>query len=327
MKKHLNMATPSIRCYQHYAFPSGIVNGNIRDKEYIYNLFIRLVYRKKDDTDIELDKPYFFAHIPTLFIEEGLIIPSVIKYPFNSNDRTSVIDFVRQCIDKEAYVSGMWNEYFIPRKDAYLKYNYERNYLIYGYDDEEKCFISAGYLGKNFWSDKFKISYDAFVESLMIKHETIIFFTYTYNKAFNSSLDLKKIEKEISDYVNSNSLIKSNKDYSYGISANYDYFKNFQSKIKMKGELILPPLYALLEHKSFMFERLHYLKRLGAIRIEQDELDAYEAVMKTHHAILNMGLKYKLTGNEEVLKNISKIGMEVTDREYYILKSIYPTIS
>lgn len=150
MTKKLKIAIPPIRCYQHYAFPVSIINSNIQQKEYLYSLFIKLVYRRNRDTDIEFDTPRFFSHIPTFFAEKGLIIPSVTKYHLNADDKESMISFVKQLINNGIYVSGMWNENYIPGKDAYNKYNYKRNYLIYGYNEEKRCLISAGYLGKNF---------------------------------------------------------------------------------------------------------------------------------------------------------------------------------
>ena len=75
MTKKLKIAIPTIRCYQHYAFPVSIINSNIQQKEYLYSLFIKLVYRRNRDTDIEFDTPRFFSHIPTFSINQilGLI--------------------------------------------------------------------------------------------------------------------------------------------------------------------------------------------------------------------------------------------------------------
>lgn len=323
MTKKLKIAIPPIRCYQHYAFPVSIINSNIQQKEYLYSLFIKLVYRRNRDTDIEFDTPRFFSHIPTFFAEKGLIIPSVTKYHLNADDKESMISFVKQLINNGIYVSGMWNENYIPGKDAYNKYNYKRNYLIYGYDEEKRCLISAGYLGKNFWSNEFNVDYCDFAASLYEREKTICFFTYIYNDAFNSTLDLKEIKKDVMDYLNSTILIKNQKECSFGLNANKDFFENLQRKVEKKGDLTFPPLYALYEHKNFMLERLAFLKKLDAIKISEKDMRLYKEVVDVYRAILYMGVKYKMTREKESIKKISKMGHETIEIEQDILGNTF----
>jgi|GEM_PF-5818497 len=76
-----------------------------------------------------------------------------------------ILSFVKKAIDTCFYITGSYNEKFIFGKRAYKKYDFWHDYIIYGYDDENNCFYSAGFMEDGNYKT-FKISYDIFLISI-----------------------------------------------------------------------------------------------------------------------------------------------------------------
>lgn len=227
---------------------------------------------------------------------------------------------MKECINDGIYVSGLWDEFYVPQKQAYHKYNYIRNCLIYGYDDEIQCFESAGYIGENIWS-LFKISYSDFLQSMIVDEDFVRFNTYIFNNNFNKTADIKRISNDIKDFLDSRQLIEES-DYSFGIQANRDYFKNFIEFTTKAKIAVLQPLFALYEHKCLMYDRLNYLSLSGMASIPQDILKEYQKIPRIYRQLLNRAIKYNITKRKDVLEEITSIGSQCVELEEKLLNNI-----
>ncbi|AEY67382.1 hypothetical protein [Clostridium sp. BNL1100] len=308
IKKILSFNKPFIRCYQHYAFPTGIIEANLPNKDYLYNNFINIVYKKGYLTDIEFDMPYFMSM-------EGLFVSIYAMFPSEFYDTPNLVNYIKKCINNNIYVSGIWNEFFIPAKLGYMKFNFERNYLIYGFNDETNSFLSSGYIGDDIWDD-FEVPYDDFVKSLVVKDGYIRFNNYILNTNFNKGLDFSVISERIKNYLDSKPFIEE--DFSFGIKGIYDYFF-FLGEDGIK----LPSLYALYEHKSTMLKRLMLLNELGYIEFYKELEVQLKKVVNAYTTIINLAIKDHVKNNIYIMEKIRERGLAALRIEEDVLRKIF----
>lgn len=313
MKEVLEFGTPFVRCYQHYAFPMGILSKKLHKKEYLYNLFLALTYDSNSLWCIEFNHPYFLS-------TDGIFVAGNAMYPKEYEKNMELIEFVKDCIHNETYVSGVWNEFFIPQKQAYQKQRCIRNYLIVGYNDEEQYFNSVGYIGENIWA-YFPVSYNNFLNAIFMEKQSFQFNLYIYNKNFDKSIQILLIAEELKNYLKSQPWGKTDSN-TYGIQANQEYFKNFIEFSRKANVAVLPPLQALYEHKIMMRERLEYLSEKHIIELPKQGFIKFQEIPKTYKHLLNRAIKYNFTRREEVLQEITKIGLEAVDLEEQLLSQV-----
>lgn len=89
-----------------------------------------------------------YSAIDNWAIEEKVLIKSLAKVDHGEVEGSNcdIIDFLRNSLKTGHYLYGPYNEQMIPQKEAYNKRYYLHDYILYGYDDEQKCFLSAGYI-------------------------------------------------------------------------------------------------------------------------------------------------------------------------------------
>ena len=71
----------------------------------------------------------------------------------------------KQMLEQGFYVSGTYDEFFIPGKGAYQVRSFVHGYIIYGYDDLKGVFKSAGYLADGRYK-QFDIIYEDYYRSV-----------------------------------------------------------------------------------------------------------------------------------------------------------------
>lgn len=312
MSNMLVFNNPIVRCYQHYAFPMGIIGKQLADETYLLNLFTSLVYNSNSLWCIEFNHPYFLSC-------DGLFMAGNAMYPSEYEKTEELITFVKKRIDAGVYVSGNWNEFFIPEKENYQKKEYVRNYLLYGYDDEAQAFSSAGYVGYNIWKE-FTVSYDDFLNSLFLERGSYCFNLYQYNRNFNKGIDCERIAADFNGYVHSRPW-KDTKDI-FGIDGIEAYFRNFILFTDRAGMAVLPPMQALYEHKDMMARRLTYMAQENFIIVPESSLKEIAELPKLYRHLINRGIKYNLTGRREVLDEITDMGLDAVNQERQLLKQV-----
>lgn len=57
-----------------------------------------------------------------------------------------IFDFFEDIISSGYYITGIFNERYIPEMSAYNNYDYHHTYLLYGFDRTNREFYSAGFL-------------------------------------------------------------------------------------------------------------------------------------------------------------------------------------
>lgn len=149
-----------------------------------------------------------------------------------------IINLIHEMLDTGNYVFGRYNEYYIPQKNSYHSRYYVHDFIIYGYDEVEQVYYSAGYLADG----KYK--------------------PFTIN-GIDNHIDIRMIYEDLYDYLHSiNRRNIVNKDKIFGIDCEYvfvDYLTQLNSSdapylIDMRH----PKFFS--EMKMLMCERLKYLE-------------------------------------------------------------------
>ena len=114
-----------------------------------------------------------------------------------------ILKLFRQMLSNGHYIQSCYNEESIPGKWAYQNSFYHHDFLLIGYDDVKKVFLSAGYL-KDRKFQRYEIPYSNMLQSILsLKMERLWFSFWTYNPDVSFFLNLPRVISELSDYLNS----------------------------------------------------------------------------------------------------------------------------
>ncbi|EPR10591.1 hypothetical protein L323_13825 [Ruminiclostridium papyrosolvens C7] len=127
-------------------------------------------------------------------------------FPSEFCDDQNLVNFIKKCINNNIYVSGIWNEFFIPSKLGYKNFNFERNYLIYGFDDDTKSFLASGYISDDLVDDNFLASTNTVLDHITFIHDRLkyIFRLTEQNiRIFTLSNEIMDLISELKKTINS----------------------------------------------------------------------------------------------------------------------------
>ena len=257
---------PFFQCYHNRAFPLGVIQGNAATDimpwlcaKYINCSFEPQSYGMKFDI-CTFDA---WGNIEKITTSQTISLDKPIYDLLNIN----IIETIKKLIDNNYYVHGGYNEKYIPRKAAYKKYDCPHDYMIIGYDDENKKLISVGYTDSEKY-ERFEINYEDYIQSLSKEHIEIN--TCKFNKNFKILLNLDRVISELKDYISSsNSAYNAFLKKHYGIDA-LEKFKDYISEC-YENKKIVEKKYtrAFNEHRNMMLNRIRYLaQEIRAIRMD-----------------------------------------------------------
>lgn len=316
MKKILSVNNPYVRCYNHHAFPTGILGSYHKENSWLYNNFLQIEFNPNARRPIDFVFDYFFE-------DERAFIKGYYMIPEGDKNETNFIPIIRELIDSNSYIVGIWDEYYIRAKSPFHRNHYEHNYIIYGYDDIERTLFSAGYVGENMTWSKFTVKYDEFVKSLVVDKGFIRFNNFIPSRSFNSKINYKKISNGINKYLESDNAVKEHESI-YGTQGVQGFFEFIKNDICKNAEMVhLPSIFALYEHKKLMLERIIYLDQHNFVKLNGE----WEKVLKTnvdiYKKIINLCIKYNLTLNCILGKKIYELGISSLNEETCVLRGVF----
>ena len=144
-----------------------------------------------------------WIYMPDMYHKLDIQFNKNIDEGFKEFNEPNFLIYLKKLLEQGFYIQGFYDEYFIPGKDAYEKYPLSHGYLIYGYDDKNQCFLSAGY--NNDIYKPFNIEYSNFLNSITSKNvnSTSISFIKPNEKYLNIPTDIKKVYVVIRGYLES----------------------------------------------------------------------------------------------------------------------------
>lgn len=304
---------PPIKGDQGFAYPLSVLfaDGN-EYYPWFLNNFIQLIF-KKDFSIFSFYKDSWWFMKDNVFMYYFVMFPSFML----SDNRDFICKYITYMIDNECYLTGEFNEYYIPNRSSYQKLNYEHECLVYGYDNFNQKYNLAGYTNRGFYEPTC-VSYDEFYNSLkhIYTRNTLNLHFFKKSTTIKPKLDLIKIKTFLKDYIESKDSTKQyDEEYLYGIDAcSYllIYIETIHNHIDLRF------FYNLLEHKKCMYNRINYL--LGNHFIKNGSiLYKYNNVVNLAQIILNMSIKFNITHKINILNNIKNQLMILLDNEKIIL--------
>ncbi len=221
----------------------------------------------------------------------------------------SIEDLIKQIkndLNNNIYIGGMYDEYYIPGKTCYHNYHYWHDYYLYGFDDEEQCFYTVGYFD-NMTYKNHKITYKDFALSVS-PHENVLFqqqttyssyyirITYKPNERCIDQLSIPEIYRNLYDYRFPKKPINMMEQCT-GV-----YCYEALCKFLSDGYFDLRSHRTIMEHKQHMSNRLKFINMNSKIQISEELCKIYDLEIKNKSSVLfNIAIKYSLTADHSLI--------------------------
>ncbi|GBF75028.1 hypothetical protein PA598K_03407 [Paenibacillus sp. 598K] len=224
-----------------------------------------------------------------------------------------LIRLMLQFIDDGNYVDVEMNEFFVPDRKAYGKYNRMHGSLIYGYNTETQLFYLAGYAAGNVFKQS-QMTFEQFRRAFdRDRDKNIRLLQLHHYRSF--ALDTTAIRDQLTHYMNATNAqpglsmnVQAEPKIVYGLEAYDSLIHNLPLHLQD-----IRPLQVVYEHKRMMSLRLEHLHRLQALDHLTFEWLSEEYRNLERLALLcrNLQLKNAVTPNtryvDSMLANIMKI--------------------
>jgi hypothetical protein len=286
--------------YHNTAFPLGIIIGNAARNDIDLEPWFasRYIHCQFDDRSPTNKFNLSYAYIKENWaVEDKLLLRHSINIRMSVLDRCDwdIIQLLKEAINNGYYPNGLYNEEMIPGKKSYLAQYYLHDYMLYGYDDEKKSFLSAGYLSDQKY-ESFLIPYANMKAALLSRRDGKLFLDFwKYNEKKSPCFDYFKLKKELKLYLDSAIPASSvlHKKVFYGSKALSALGIRLREDYKRFG--VVDPRYTrgIMEHKFFMKLRVEFLMKNGYIKKERYYHFAND-VYKMAERIHLLGIKFTI---------------------------------
>ncbi|MDR1464865.1 MAG: hypothetical protein LBJ11_06155 [Oscillospiraceae bacterium] len=295
---------PSINVFSFWSNYLGILSGAGYDmRGVLYNNYITLIYA------IAADHLGFIGGLRAKWSFRHKIVFSPPKDP---------IRFMEQTLSEKKYITIMLNSLHLSS----ISSNHEgyHDWLIYGYDSEERKFYAAGYVLQSDYSvftyETIQFSYEDFISALPPKGKKVrkILLSWLPSRYHVQKFSLIKL------YIN---LIF----YAYNVLPTlfngrvYPVFiKRFEcSHFGNDYPFDLRPLKVLIEHKKLLLRMMAELVPDGLAIVE------FREILNLAEKVLMVALKYNITGKNKQQKTLAICNAlrEIRNREPRILRRFF----
>lgn len=326
--------SPAIKSYVGHAYPFGIIEANFGEQillQLLCDKYINCIYSQNDRNQ------FYICETDSWFEHSGAITRrNIVRKEKDITSVREVIGEARRRLIKGEYIYSSPNEGKISAISQGVKYDFDHECLIYGFNDEEKFYQSIGYVRSSGYFKHYtpyKITYDEYADALLnVQKDEIELLFYKVNKDFIlPDFDLNNILTLLGQYIDSDMPEISTRsdlreiisvgELKFGISA-WKQLSEYIDNIIPGEEIDMRYVRSYMEHKCLMEKRIIYILKYLAV---SNTLMAEEAsgVYKEAQKIMSLSLKYNLTGNKILLKHISdKIKFNNLNEIEYLSKAV-----
>lgn len=321
---------PVVRCYHNLAFPLCFIQGNAEmiGKDitpWLIGKYLNCVFDEKAyDNRYEICMHDWWGHEEHVIYHQHI---SMFKHIY-INLKIDVLHMVKKIIDQECYISGYYNEKYIPGKEAFGVEDYDHDYIVYGYNDEKQVLYSVGYLANRKFVP-FEIPYKNFIDGLLCtSSKKLEFNIWNFNSEFQFKADYQKIKCGFNDYITSSNSYGMQDGKSYGIDANKKFVEFIYARASLPGKKFIDDRYtrAFFEQKKIQYMCAKYLYHEKVISISNEDLDLMHDVYLKANSIYLLTIKFNMTHDKSLLKNIVAISEEINDIERIVIPKIVSSI-
>lgn len=302
-----------------------------------YSAYLGILKARNINVDILLLNHFItlnFCHIDGFisFLEERKLFDLFIRKKF-SYTLTDINTFLKTQINNNAYVLIDINHRFISSLDSHNNFTHE--FIVYGYDDEQKCFLSAGYV----WNQQIKAlvfrtviipynemdkAYKHSKTNSKRKHKNYVLILKPIKH--RNTLNLRKLKFDMFIYIHN--LLPSILVYSFNQKAYSKYLKQFKKKSLMQNFYFdLRFLKTFQNRAELLLKLTDTLKLNDAIKYDCEKMRecVFQAIIRgaiCNATYQNKNEKYKL----DTLNNIYDSIRIAQKLEFQIIKSIHKAL-
>lgn len=251
---------------------------------------------------------------------EGITTQQVfsIKKDLISLINVDLLNMFRTFLDHGCYVQGIYNEKHIPSKSAYEKENYNHDYLVIGYDDNN--FYSVGFVADSRFKH-FLIPNQKFLDAVNDTGNSKVGINFfNYNEGMVPKPNIERMLSDLEKYISTANYMDcpTPNATSYGISTLMrlkDFFVN--EVINHEKQYVDKRYSRVLYEHEWIFTQvidifLDSTEKSEYIRYANENLDRAKLVHR-------LGLKMELNGKGGSIYRIaSLIDQIVEDEKQYI---------
>ena len=317
---------PIVQCYHNMAFPLSVIQGNAKvlGKDAFPWFVDKYLNCKFEHTPS--DNKFEMCTYDTWGTKEGVVSDQFLSLHLDLYTKLGVdiLEGTKTVLSEGHYIFGMYNEKYIPGKDAYRRYNYSHDYLLYGYNDNKRVIYSIGYLANKKYMP-FEIPYENFVESIRrnpLQQSELYFFQY--NPLFEYKTDIAKIVKGLMDYIQSTNYLGVTPKYSYGITAVKKLREYIQITASRENVPRIDDRYtrAHEEQKYLTMRCAEYLQKEKQLPINSSDIEMIENIYQKANMIHMLAIKFNIVPDNTTLKGIDDAFQYILDRGIEPLSNI-----
>ncbi len=303
--KQLPIAKTPIIGLQHLAYPLCIAMNDESCQSWYMNDYVQLEWDENFLSHFTFSNKIMFHNS---FFSPCFEINIISKDVLLQNN-VDITDFIINSINNNWYFYSTFDEYYVPRRGNYKKYNFKHDFLLYGYNVENAEFNILGFTDKEVFESS-SISFFQFTEAFSSNcsgkfedYDNIVLLRKKDKVKYQFDVDYLILL--LSNYVHSsNQFDKISNFYDptkkrvYGISL-YDKLINYFSPQNIEVLSIdIRPLHILWEHKVFMNMRIDFLIEHGYLK----NCDSIKSNYKTieHMAFLTRNLQFKFLVSKDI---------------------------
>lgn len=308
-----------MRTYQKQAFPLGIAKANIKNYDvWLCGKLIQNRYNANNTSQFfdMCDEDLLSEHDG--FLTTQCLTATALNSLANPQE---LIKNNKDTIDQGCYISGAFDEFYIPKKWPFRKFHFAHDYLIYGYNDLLEVFYSAGYL-ENGRYDYFNISYNDYLLGVYSQHISDTYINYhKVNSSYRADLNPPIIQEGLQYYTNSNYTdTEDSLDTIYGIEA----WRMLAKYVSDNKNATLDVRYGRLfmEYRYVMLERIRVLTKLEVIVDKRIANDYYNLVYSRARIVFSLFLKYNCSHKPDILSRLINLIHDTIQHELKIMNNL-----
>lgn len=303
--------------YHGSAFPLGIIQGNTTNDltPWLSSKYINCWFAPTWGNKFAYYVTDHWATGDKILTQQRIdLCSNEYKAIFNSN----IIYQFKKMMDLGYYPHGAYNEEYIPGKKYFQKEYHIHDFLLIGYNEINKYFISVGYLRDDKFQ-RYKIPYD-YMNLAITTHKTqkISLNFWKYNEKATFDLDFDRLITELSDYIASTTSVKIFKENrTWGLNAIIALGNHIANMCNNESYIDHRYTRGIMEHKVFMQSRIEFLLDKQYIK-DRIYLDYSNKVLHLAECGHLLSLKFLVNKKQNIANKINDIYIEIVklEREY-----------
>ncbi|KEO84420.1 hypothetical protein [Tumebacillus flagellatus] len=325
--KQLPLGKPIIHGFQFYAYPLSILAVHEEARPWLHSNFLQLCfYRDFEEGFVVPIAPYLYDYAVNPYLSVQRIQRETLK-----TFKTSILEFIRESIDRGWYLHLNIDQYHIPRREHYGNTHFAHDILVYGYDEETRMFDVLGFRDDLAFAPS-QVSFEEFEAAyLSLDHiknwsEEIVLYKFNPDGKFEFNVNL--VADHLEEYLTGRNtservyMFGEVYDRAYGMDL-YPHLKRYLQTL-IAGDIWydIKYLHILWEHKKCLLALVGYLEEQGHLDPALGYLAAVRELEQQAMSFRNAMLRAGMVENMTRLNNVHDSLDAFADKERELLTKL-----